>query len=168
MQHRRSWRVVLAASAVLMIASAGYGGPSATGSQTATVIVQQAITLSIASPTLSITVAPDECGTVNSGALTVRSNVSYNLNLRANPTANPNARPRSGTTDMTNVFQWRTTSPTTGAWTDITTSYVLAYSGTSTGAAGRSHDVDYRQCATFDDAPGDYTIQIDWQAVGNP
>src|SRR5437667_6989224 len=155
-------QIILGAVIIVAVAvGAGYGA-TATGSQTVTITAANAIEITVpgtASIGANAGVAGG-CGTANT-SITLKSNKVWSMQVRANAAYN-NGKAKNGSVELTNQFQW---SGDNSSFSNITTSYVDVFTGQAkTGSAGVAKTVYYKQCVTYDDDAGDYTIVAEYQA----
>ncbi len=158
-------QIILGALIIVAVAvGAGYGA-TATGSQTVTITAANAIEITVpgaASISANAGVAGG-CGTANT-SITVKSNKVWSMQIRANA-ANTGGKAKDASPTpvfLTNAFQWGTDGASYGP---ITTAYADAFTAQAkTGSAGVSKTVYYKQCVTYDDDAGDYTIVAEYQA----
>lgn len=160
----RFMQIILGALLVVVVAvGAGYGA-TATGSQSVTITAATAIEITVpgtASISANAGVAGG-CGTANT-SITVKSNKVWSMQIRTNATT-PDGKAKDPISGLflTNAFTW---SNDNSAFNNMTTSYVDVFTGQAkTGSAGVSKTVYYKQCVTFDDEAGDYTIVAEYQA----
>src|SRR5437867_3749648 len=103
------------------------------------------------------------CGTANT-SITAKSNKVWSMQIRANA-ANTGGKAKDASPTpvfLTNAFQWGTDG---ASYVAITTAYADAFTAQAkTGSAGVSKTVYYKQCVTYDDDAGDYTIVAEYQA----
>lgn len=150
---------------LLLFALVGIGNSASSGSQSVSIAAAAAMDITVSASAAIGSTVPGVCGTTSS-TMTVRSNRTWNIQVRANPTSNPNARARNGTTDMVNAFEYRLSGA--GAYSTITTTYVDLYGANqprTPGSSSVSVGVDYQQCVDWGDNPGTYTITIDYNGV---
>jgi hypothetical protein len=153
---------VLALGVVVLAAGIGISAPG--GSQTVTIAAGAAIDITLASGAAAIaSTNPGVCGTTAT-SVTIRSNRPWNLQVRSEPLTYPNGRAKDGTgVEMTNAFQFR--GGDVAAYTAITPVYRNLF-GVNQGRTGnRSLAIDYQQCVDYMDAPGTYTIVIEYLGV---
>jgi hypothetical protein len=151
--------VLLAAVVVAVGAGVGYSAPS--GSQTVSVAVNSAISITVPGTAAIAGTDPGNCGTTSS-SITVRANRPWNLQIRSNPTSNPAGQALNGVTPMVNVFQYNGGGVV--AYTNITSVYASLYAANQarTTGAGTSVAMNYQQCVDWMDNPGTYTITVDY------
>lgn len=153
-------RTALLAAVILTVgAGVGYGAPG--GSQTVSVAVNSAISLTVPGTAAIAGTDPGVCGTTSS-TITVKANRPWNLQIRSNPISNPAGQPLNGATPMVNVFQYNGGGVAT--FTNITSTYASLYAVNQARTTGTGTNVamNYQQCVDWMDNPGTYTISLDY------
>jgi len=163
MRHTKGLiRGVLLAAVLLVVATgAGYGASSATGSQNVSIAAAQNIQVTVPATASIAATNPGSCGTTST-TINVKSNKDWNLQIQSDPIANPNGKAKSGLVELTDAFQYKGGS--VAVFTSITATPADLFAGLQAKTASRDVTVDYNQCVEWLDAPGTYTITVNYTA----
>lgn len=148
---------------LLTLAVAGIGYGAAGGSQTVTVAVGAAINITVPAAASIAWAAPPNCGTTSS-SVNVKSNRPWNLQVRSEPATYPNGKAKDGLgAEMVNAFQYK--GGDIASFTNITSSYANLFTANQGRTGNRDVAVDYQQCVDYLDAPGTYTVVVEFLGV---
>ncbi len=158
----RFTRMILAALLLtVVLATAGYG--AAGGSQTVTVTAAQQIDISVPGGPVSVggaSVSPGACGT-GSTLINVKSNKSWNLQIRSEPVTYPTGRAKNGS-GVAMVNQLGYLGGDVASYTSISATYASLYAAAQAKTSSRNVSVSYQQCVDYLDDPGTYTIVVEY------
>lgn len=150
--------VVLAGLLLAVVAGIGYSAPG--GSQSVSIAAASRIDVTVPATADSVINAdPTTCGTTTS-TINVRSNRQWNLQIRSEPVGYPNGKAKNGATEMVNVFQFR--GGDVLVFTDIAAAYGDLFLANQGATGNRNVAMTYQQCVDWLDAPGNYTIVVEY------
>jgi len=151
------------AALLLVLAASGAGFGAAGGSQTVTVAAGAAIDLTVPAAAAIASTAPPNCGTTST-TINVKSNRPWNLQIRSEPVTYPNGKAKDGSgTEMVNAFQYQ--GGDVASFTYITSAFAYLFTANQGRTGNRDVTVNYQQCVDYLDAPGTYTIVVEYLGV---
>lgn len=149
--------ILLAGLLLAVAAGIGYSAPG--GSQSVSIAAAQRIDVSVPAAASIASTDPGACGTTSS-TINVKSNKQWNMQVRSEPVGYPNGKAKNGPTEMVNFFQYR--GGDVLAFTNITSAYGDLFLANQGATGNRNVAVDYQQCVDWLDAPGTYTIVVEY------
>lgn len=149
--------VLLAGLLLAVVAGIGYSAPG--GSSTVSIAAASRIDVTVPAAASIASTDPGACGTTSS-TINVRSNRIWNMQIRSEPVGYPNGKAKNGATEMVNFFQWR--GGDVLVFTNIASAYGDMFLATQGATGNRNVNVDYQQCVDWLDAPGTYTIVVEY------
>lgn len=157
-------RMILTALVVMVVAAgAGYG--AAGGSQSVSVAAAANIDISVPASASIASTLPGVCGSTST-TINVKSNKTWNLQLRSEPVGYPNGRAKNGLgVEMFNQMQYRGGDVLAFANMGATYAPLYTLAQAKTTGVGRNVSVDYQQCVDYADDPTTYTIVVEYLGV---
>ncbi len=163
MRTRVARMILITVVLTVAAAAAGYSAPS--GSQSVSVAAAASIDLTVPATASIASTLPGACGSTST-TINVKSNKTWNMQLRSEPVGYPNGRAKNGLgVEMFNQMQYR--GGDVVAFTNMAATYANLYTlaQAKTTGLGRNVSVDYQQCVDYVDDPATYTIVVEYLGV---